>query len=382
MPLQESINNINSLGKSLNSMFYERQEEIKILLLALCSKENVFFLGKAGVSKSLLIEAVSHSLDSTYFSSLLCKDSKADQLFGPFKISDLKKDQRNRNTNNMLPEAEIVFLDEIFKANSTILNNLLKCTNEKQFYNNGKWNDIPLKSLFGASNELPQDKSLKALYDRFLFRKEVKSIGRKKNFIDLMKEQPNIEDLPKISFEDFDQVYQASKQIEDCSRVIEAFYNIKNDLKITSDRRCVKAYRAMKVSAVLGGRSKVTPKDLMILQHILWDEPNEHTEVCAKIAEHVGSRIRDAVALSQKLLLELGLDPNVITNYDEAVKQIKMLGVPENTSLLSKARRSCANIEKELEEMANEDEDIIEIYEQYRDLWAVFQDSLKKSIGL
>ena len=76
MSVQQSIDNISNLAKSLNSMFYERQDEVRILLLALCSKEHVFLLGEAGVGKSLIVEAIAKSMDNRYFDILLGKDSK------------------------------------------------------------------------------------------------------------------------------------------------------------------------------------------------------------------------------------------------------------------------------------------------------------------
>lgn len=382
MSVQQSIENISNLAKSLNQMFYERQDEVRILLLALCSKEHVFMLGEAGVSKSLLVKAIAESLESSYFESLLCKDSKADQLFGPFKISDLKKDERNRNTKGMLTESEIVFLDECFKANSTILNNLLKIMNEKEFYNNGQWNDIPLKSLFGASNELPQDQSLKALYDRFLFRKNVSSIQKQNNFASLMKSSIDIKSLPKVKYEDFENVYNASKTVEDCDKVIGALYRIKKDLNITSDRKCLKAYKAMKVAAVLSGRDKVSVKDLLILQHIFWDKPQDIAEVSAKIAQFVGSKVKDAVSLVQRFLSQLGLDISLASDSDQCIAKIKALGKTENMSLLASVRKDCSNIEAELQALADEDDDCIEIHEQYKDYWKAFQTALKSSIGI
>lgn len=382
MSVKQSIENISNLAKVLNQTFYERQDEVRILLLALCAKEHVFFLGKAGVAKSMIIEAIAKSTDCSYFESLLCKDSKADQLFGPFKISDLKKDMRNRNTKDMMPEADLVFLDECFKANSTVLNNLLKIMNEKKFYNNGTWNDIPLKSLFGASNELPQDKSLKALYDRFLFRKEVVNINKSANFASLMKSKIDLSNIPKVTFSDFDAVYKAAQEVEDCDKTITALFNIKKQLGITSDRKCLKAYKAMKVAAVLSGRDKVNQKDLMILRHIFWDKPEEETEVSACIGKFVGSKVKDAIALTQKFTNALGIDPSLMQDSEALISKIESLGTEENTQMLTGVRRSCAGIELELKLLSEEDADCIDIYENYCDYWRTLKKSLQKAIGL
>lgn len=380
MSVQQSIDNISNLAKSLNSMFYERQDEVRIILLALCSKEHVFFLGKAGVAKSLIVEAVANSMDKKYFDVLLGKASKAEDLFGPYSITQLKADKRVRVLDDMLPEADIAFLDECFKANSTVLNKILKVMNERKFKNGSQWVDCPLKTMIGASNELPQDKVLKAMYDRFLFRKEVKSLSKKANFIRLMKEQPDLSKLPKVAYEDFDNVYQAALSVESNDKVLESLWKIKKDLKITSDRRCVKAVKVMKVAAVLAGRTKMSSKDLAVLKYMFWDRPEQIKEVSAKIADNVGSKVRDAVSLSQKLLVNLGINPSLISNFDEAKAAIKKMNTAEHTPLLSETRRKVSHIQAELEAMADEDEECIEIVEQYKDLYSIFQATLTESI--
>ena len=380
--IQESVLEITKFAKSLSEKYFERKDEIRCIVLALCAQEHLALLGPAGVGKSDLIEDVSKALGLTYFRTLLCKDSKKDQVFGPLRITEIKKDRRVHNTSHRLPEAEIVFLDEVFKANSTILNGLLTAMNERMF-ENPVMQDIPLKTIFGASNELPDEETLNALWDRFMLRRWVKNIQKKRNRKALWKRKKSkIPAIHSLSYKHFENVYNHIDQIDDCDKVLESFDNICTTLCITSDRRSYKAYQIMKVSAILRGANKVGQKDLLVLKDIFWSTKAQITEVAAAIAANVGSKVRDAVAMVQQFLSELGIDPNLASNFDAASDQIKKLGKPDNTDLLATVRRNNKNIVAELEAMADEDEDVIEIYENFADLYKVFQNALKKAIGV
>src|SRR5207302_11115615 len=108
--------------------------------------------------------------DARYFEYLLTRFTEPNELFGPVDIRAFREGTYTRKTETMLPEAEIVFLDEIFKSNSAILNSLLTILNERKFANGSKVQDVPLLSMFGASNEVPNDENLAAIFDRFLLR--------------------------------------------------------------------------------------------------------------------------------------------------------------------------------------------------------------------
>src|SRR5690606_20606604 len=125
---------------------------------------------------------------SNYFQWLLTRFSTPEELFGPVSLAELEKGVYKRNTANKLPEAHFVFLDEIFKANSAILNSLLTLINERIFYNNGGIVHSPLISVIGASNEYPEDENLEALFDRFLLRFELDYIQQDSHFLSMLKE--------------------------------------------------------------------------------------------------------------------------------------------------------------------------------------------------
>jgi MoxR-like ATPase len=135
--------------------------------------EHVLLLGPPGTAKSALVRAIAQAFGGTYFERLLTKFSTPEELFGPISLKALEQDRYQRVTAGKLPEAEFAFVDEVFKANSAILNSLLTAMNERLFHNDGAPTQMPLVALFGASNELPEGKELEALFDRFLLRFDV-----------------------------------------------------------------------------------------------------------------------------------------------------------------------------------------------------------------
>ena len=166
---------IQTLLSHLNHGLVEREAVIKAALLAVLAGENILLIGPPGTGKSLIARRIAESLggaqQGSYFEYLLTKFSTPEEIFGPLSISALKQDVFRRNTAGYLPSVRMGFLDEIFKASSSILNALLTILNERKFHNGALVEDVPLQALIAASNELPtgQDE-LAALYDRFLVR--------------------------------------------------------------------------------------------------------------------------------------------------------------------------------------------------------------------
>jgi len=159
--------------KEINGVNIDRKEVIVTAIITILSRQNMFILGPAGIGKSKLINNLCQCFSTNgnfIFSLLLSKFTNPDEVFGPVMLSALKQDKYTRKTDGFLPKAVVAFLDEMFKANSAILNNLLTIINERKFRNDETLLDVPLASLFGASNEMPQSDDLSAFYDRFLIR--------------------------------------------------------------------------------------------------------------------------------------------------------------------------------------------------------------------
>src|SRR5437588_1018205 len=160
----------------LKSRFVGRDEVIDLIALALTAREHLFLHGPPGTAKSALIRHFARAVQGNYFEYMLTRFSEPNEIFGPIDIGKLREGTIITVTKGMLPEAEFVFLDELFNANSAILNNLLTVLNERVYRRGMETHALPLLSLFSASNHLPEDATLVALFERFLLRCHVQNL--------------------------------------------------------------------------------------------------------------------------------------------------------------------------------------------------------------
>src|SRR6476646_719989 len=157
-------------ARVMEQHFLDTQEVIRLLLVSVAAGEHMLLVGPPGTAKSALVRTFAKLIDAKYFEYLLTRFTEPNELFGPVDIRAFREGTYTRRTETMLPAAEIVFLDEIFRSNSAILTSLLTLFNERNFSNGAKLVPVPLLSMFGASNEVPNDESLAAIFDRFLLR--------------------------------------------------------------------------------------------------------------------------------------------------------------------------------------------------------------------
>src|SRR3954454_8105660 len=162
----------------LKGQFVGRSEVIDLIALAVVAGEHLFLFGPPGTAKSALIRAFATAVEGSYFEYLLTRFSEPNEVFGPIDLVKLREGTVATVTAGMLPEAEFAFLDELFNANSAILNNLLTVLNERLYRRGAETHKLSLVSLFAASNHLPEDEALQALFDRFLVRCKVESLSR------------------------------------------------------------------------------------------------------------------------------------------------------------------------------------------------------------
>lgn len=211
----------------------------------------------------------------------------------------MEQDRYTRITTGKLPEAELAFVDEVFKGNSAILNSLLTLVNERVFHNDGAPVHCPLVSMFGASNELPEGKELEAVFDRFLLRFEVDYLLRPANFRAVISgAEPAI--TTQLTRAQLTQAQAQAASVKLTDDTVEAMLTIRDACRaegiITSDRRWKKLTKVVKASAYLCGCSETAPEDLAILSDALWREPKERTKlakVVGKIADPVGAQAHE-----------------------------------------------------------------------------------------
>src|SRR5215213_2465968 len=154
----------------MKQSFVGKDEIIDLMGICLIGGENLFILGPPGTAKSAIVHSLAALLEGQTFDYLLTRFTEPNELFGPFDIRKLREGELVTNTEGMLPEASLIFLDELLNANSAILNSLLMVLNERVFRRGRERRDLPAVAVFGASNRLPEDDALGALFDRFLLR--------------------------------------------------------------------------------------------------------------------------------------------------------------------------------------------------------------------
>jgi MoxR-like ATPase len=266
------------LQHEMEGHLFERHEELEGLLLALLSRQHLLLVGPKGAAKSLMIRMLTSAIEGArYFERLLTRFTLPDELFGPVSIFALKKDRFSRLTRGYLPEANFAFLDEIWKANSSILNSLLALINERLFYNDGEVLQCPLETLMGASAELPQEEALSALYDRFLLRYQVKYIAEDGHLLEMMADSRLPALKTRITLDEIHDAREAVGAVEVDRPLLESVAKIRRRLGAEgltlSDRRYKESLTIVRSKAWLQGRTYAVEDDLAVLTNILWDDP-------------------------------------------------------------------------------------------------------------
>jgi len=286
----------------LKRRFAERDEFIDGALAALLARQHVLIIGPPGSAKSMIAHALCSRISgAVYFHWLLTKFSTPEELFGPVSLRGLEQDRYYRMTDGKLPTAHVAFLDEIFKANSAILNALLTLVNERIYYNDATPTPVPLNTLFGASNELPQATELECLADRFLFRYRVDYIEDREAFRSMLEAPEETDPLVSVTLAELRQAQAEVTRVTLGERVTEWLTEIRTRLRSrgmsVSDRRFRLSLAGLKANAYLSGRNQVNEADLAVLSDILWTLPQERPLVEEEITAVVAPALHAALEI-------------------------------------------------------------------------------------
>lgn len=274
----------------MKSAFVGKDEIIDLMGISLVACENLFILGPPGTAKSALVQNLGARIEGRVFDYLLTRFTEPNELFGPFDIRKLREGELLTNTEGMLPEADFVFLDELLNANSAILNSLLMVLNERVFRRGRETRRLPTLMVVGASNRLPEDEALCALFDRFLLRvrcdnvppeqlNQVLSAGWK---LDMHR----AETAASVTTDDLRNLHRMLHDV-DLSKLrvkyAELIQRLRHAGVQVSDRRAVKLQRLLAASALLCGRLEVNTTDLWVLRYV-WDT-EEQRDILASLVQ-------------------------------------------------------------------------------------------------
>ncbi|MBX7081281.1 MAG: AAA family ATPase [Nannocystaceae bacterium] len=369
-------------ARQLEAQFLGKEEIVRLLFVSALAGEHLVMVGPPGTAKSALIRQFAQVIEARYFDYLLTRFTEPNEIFGPVDIQAFREGTYRRRLEGMLPESEVVFLDEIFKANSAILNSLLTLLNARRFTHGNVAVRVPLISLYAASNEVPTDEALSALFDRFLLRVRVDYLdsyhfrGLLQKGIELEARGMNPDTpllRPVISARE---LRELQRNFGNLLRFSEDFlstfkglvFQIRSEGVGLSDRRIVKLLKLFAASAVFDGRDAVNDSDFFVLRHV-WNTP-EQEEILQEVVgpvldqwyEHHPDQARIGATPTnlQDLLDELRVIRETLTGTEvlsdmQLFSQLRNLGdikaalgrMPDNPA----AQRMIAEVDKLLETM-------------------------------
>jgi MoxR-like ATPase len=331
----------------LKRRFVGRDEVVDLIALAVVAGEHLFLYGPPGTAKSALIRQFASSVQGRYFEYLLTRFSEPNEIFGPIDLARLREGAVATVTTGMLPEAEFAFLDELFNANSAILNNLLTVLNERVYRRGAEVHRLPLLSLFSASNHLAEDEALGALFDRFLLRCHVDHLKREA-MPALLSAGWALERssgaTTSVSAADLRALSRKVHDV-DLTRVTEPYAEVVfkvRDLGVAiSDRRAVKMLKLLAASALLSGRNAANPSDLWVLRYV-WDRV-EQIDPLAALINGVLDRHRDEPAAHPLAAVPEAVDPEELARQLELAEK-DLEGGPASLVELARLREHVGGI--------------------------------------
>lgn len=333
---------VTQLKASLNYLkqrFVGKDEIIDLLGIGLVARENVFLLGPPGTAKSAMVHELAKLLHGHTFEYLLTRFTEPNELFGPFDIRKLREGELLTNTEGMLPEADLIFLDELLNANSAILNSLLMVLNERVFRRGRETRALPALMIVGASNHLPEDEALNALFDRFLIRVQCDNVAPEQLSAVLdagWALESNLNGhAPEISAHTIQNLQKqlSSVNLQGIRReYLELIHKLRNAGVKVSDRRAVKIQRLVAASALLCERDHALASDLWVARYI-WDT-EEQREVIAEIVNSVFAQETSSLQQHPR-----ALNSNA-PNADELYKDIEKMTTQWESGSLSPAEQA------------------------------------------
>ncbi|MCP4220634.1 MAG: AAA domain-containing protein [bacterium] len=338
LSLQESSRSLREAVDKAAHGLVDRNKLAEIIVLGAVAREHLLVIGPPGTGKSQVVRRVARALGGGYFEYLLGRFTEPNEIFGPIDLQKLRRGTVETETRNMLPEADIAFLDEIFLGSTAILNTLLGILNERTFSRGHTRKQCPLRICVSASNAIPSEESLAAFADRFLLHVFVEPLGDAllESLLEGGWQADHTEMTPVSGVEHLDFLSKLKNEVDlDGIRPLlaHAVRLLRKAGIHLSDRRIVKCQSLTAAACVLAGRNKANDADIWpiifaiptkegqelgkeVLHHILTETENESLPAAAEEASQ-GPMVRSQRLHHQgeELLTEQPTDPEQLPHW-------------------------------------------------------------------
>ncbi|MET1128958.1 MAG: AAA family ATPase [Thermoproteota archaeon] len=286
---------LSEFYKKLLEPFVGREDEAKAITLSILVGEHVILLGEPGTAKSALARRAADLINARFFKYLLTKYTEPSELFGPLDLKSLREGKYVRITHGKLPEAEVVFLDEVFNANSAVLNAMLSIMQERVWYDGYTEIKVPLWTLIGASNRVPEEPELEAIYDRFLIRQYARPLPESmwSQLLDAgwrleagLVEKPS----PILTMNEIRTLHKMVFEVDIASvkpKLLRILAVLEERGIHLTDRRKAKAQKVVAAHALLEGRMKAEERDLTVLKYIAPRELEDFDKINIILSEEL-----------------------------------------------------------------------------------------------
>jgi MoxR-like ATPase len=343
---------MRAITKELSEKFYERDDVVKTLVVAVLAGQHSLLLGPPGTAKSELARELTGRIDgANLWEILLSKFTAPTRMFGPIDVAALSRGEYRQVYEGRATEAHIAFIDEIFKCSTAALNETLGLLNERLYHpeNGGAPIHCPLISAITASNELPTGEDSAAIYDRLLVRLQVGYLADPSNFAELVRSAigaaPAVQ-RTTIELDELQKAVEASVPTVDVpDAIVDAVCTLRAALRrkelIASDRRWRQSVRLLQASAWLDGRDAVGETDLAVLTHVLWDSPVERPTAEREVLQLVNPDAKEALDLADAID---ELEAQLADKAGQSREALSEWAIKEANSKLAKAGKKLAKM--------------------------------------
>lgn len=356
---------IQDIAAAQKGALIGRDEEIDGVWLTILSGEHGFLFGPPGVAKSMIVsDTARYFPEFGYFYHLMAKTTVPEELYGPVSITKLREDKYEHNVAGYLPTSDIAFLDEGFKAGATILNTLLRIMNEREFRNGTNNLQVPLKSMFIASNEIPTETELNALHDRILFRFNVQDLKQGSEFSKLLKHEGAIrkflteDPVATLSAQEYEEMRERVNSVVIPEEVLGDIVDIRDTLSLNhgitaSSRRWLKTLKGVRAHAAYYGRDEALTQDLVPLTYMLWNQLDEIPAVKSTVWEIANPMLFRLIGFRDRVTELMADMEEAIEGAKQSGSQLNLIMVEYNTKF-SELKRDIKLTQQETQDNPNQ----------------------------